>query len=449
MTIDDASLCQLPLAETVFFPLSGNPPGFNHFAAAEWLLRAGQGWSRVVFVLSNGHHPDPHKPPAERDATSRLALLETMIGEVADPRRSLLARHAEGAGERLHIGPETLAVSDTEFNVPRAVRTVETVERILRDRPADAGPVIWFVGSDLVRRMADPAIFDDADLRTLAQRCHFAILERPGEPVAPALAMLQEYRGLLPAHTVLPTAGMPEFLANYLELSSTRIRHAAEAGDPTGGMVTRTAAATMEAEGWYREGRIVLRRVDLEGHEMGCRTRLQLDLEALQIELDATSARVAELLVERREHDLPHGLSVAETSAGGFLTAALAGRAGASRYFRQGRFAYDQVAKQALIPEGRDVGSSVSADMVSALAEGMAAQARTELALAESGMAGPPDPRRRSLKSGMSWIAMTTPEGTTAETLQLNPFLTRKEHQYGFATHALGMLERWLLAHRP
>ena len=449
MTIDDATLCRLPLAETVFFPLSGNPPGFNHLAAAEWLLRAGRGWKRVVFVLSNGHHPDPHKPAAERDAASRLALLESMIAEVGDPRRCLLARHAADAGERLRIGPETLAVSDTEFHVSRAVRTVETVERILRDRPADAGRVLWFVGSDLVRRMADPAIFDDADLQTLAQCCHFAILERPGEPVGPALAMLKEYRGVMPAHTVLPTREMPEFLATYLELSSTRIRHAAEAGDPIGGMVTRTAATTIEKDGWYRAGRVVLRRVDLEGHEMGCRTRLQLDLEALQIELDATSARVAELLVERREHGLPHGLSVAETSAGGFLTATLAGRAGASRYFRQGRFAYDQVAKDALIPEGRRVDSSVSAEMVSALAEGMAAQAHTEFALTESGMAGPPDPRRRSLKSGMSWIAMITPEGTSAESLQLNPFLTRKEHQYGFATHALSMLERWLLAHRP
>ena len=49
----------LPLESTLFFPISGNPVGFNHIAVAEWLLRQNPGWHKVVFIPSNGHHPDP------------------------------------------------------------------------------------------------------------------------------------------------------------------------------------------------------------------------------------------------------------------------------------------------------------------------------------------------------------------------------------------------------
>lgn len=447
MRIDDSALATLPLADTVFFPLSGNPAGFNHFAAAEWLLRAEAGWSTVVFVLSNGHHPDPNKPRAEHSAEARLSLLEQAIEEVADPTRSLLARQAEGAGDTLRIGPRTLAVSTAEFAHARAVRTVETVEIILKGRESADSAVTWFVGSDLVQRMSDPAIFSDKDLPILAQCCRFAMLERPGEPLAPALESVRRARGIELSHVVLPKDGMPDWLAHYLELSSTRIRNAAESGDPLGGMVPQGATETMVDGGWYAHGRVALREIDLDGTEQGTRSQLQLELERLQGELEAASARVAEALVQRRERKQTHSLAVVETSAGGYLTAALAGRAGASRYFRQGRFAYDQVAKDTLVPGEREAGSSVSGEMAAALAEGMCEQARVDFALAESGMAGPPDGRRRSLKSGLSWLALATPEGTHSEFLQLNPFLTRKEHQFSFALHALGMLERWLKDH--
>ena len=296
--------------------------------------------------------------------------------------------------------------------------------------------------------MADPLIFADADVRILAQSCRYALLERPGAPLSAALEEFTRRRGLTLEHEVCDVSAAPEWLGNYLHLSSTLIRHAAVAGDPLAGMLPRPAADEITAHGLYSQGQPVTREIDANGRMVGTHTRLQLDLEALSERLSGAAGRVAELLVAQREAGRPHSLAVAETSAGGFLTCAFAGRSGASRYFRQGRFAYDQVAKEALIGERGDIASSVSAEMVAGMAQGLRDQALTDFALAESGMAGPPDGRRRSVKSGASWIALATPQGTHTETAQFNPFLTRKEHQYEFALHAVGMLERRLLAHR-
>jgi PncC family amidohydrolase len=133
-----------------------------------------------------------------------------------------------------------------------------------------------------------------------------------------------------------------------------------------------------------------------------------------------------------------------ETSTGGLLTAALAGRSGASRYFRQARFAYDAHAKTSLAGGALPGRSAVSPEAVAALAQAMREAARTDFALAESGMAGPPDGERRSLKNGLCWFACAGPGGTRNESLQLNPFLTRREHQLRFSLHALDLLRRTL-----
>ncbi|MBI3994324.1 MAG: CinA family protein [Candidatus Lambdaproteobacteria bacterium] len=448
MRIDDRELSTLELESTLFFPVSANPLGFNHIAAAELMLAAHPRWRRVVFILSNGRHPDPTKSNAELSPAQRLALAEAVVQAVADPQRSHFAKLAQQAETPLHVSPQALCLSTVEFPHSRPVPTVETVGTILAGRAAQAAQVNWFAGSDLIRRMADPLIFADDDVRILTQSCRYAILERPGDPLAAALDEFTRRRGLTLAHDAHDASAAPEWLSNYLHLSSTLIRHAAEAGDPLAGMLPRPAAEAIAGQGLYAQGRPVTRELDEAGRAIGGRTRLQLVLQALDGRLAAAAARVAGLLVERREAGRPHSLAVAETSAGGFLTCAFAGRAGASRYFRQGRFAYDQVAKEALIGAQGDIASSVSGQMVAAMAQGLRAQALTDFALAESGMAGPPDGRRRSVKSGASWIALATPQGTHTEQAQLNPFLTRKEHQYEFALHAVGMLENWLLAHR-
>jgi nicotinamide-nucleotide amidase len=122
---------------------------------------------------------------------------------------------------------------------------------------------------------------------------------------------------------------------------------------------------------------------------------------------------------------------------------ALAGRSGASRTFKQSRFAYDDTAKANLIGNAADGLSALSEEMVAALARAMRRAAGTHFGLAESGMAGPPDGRHRSLRNGECFIACDTPAGTFAMRVAENPFETRREHQLRFALHAL----RWLAEH--
>ena len=82
--------------------------------------------------------------------------------------------------------------------------------------------------------------------------------------------------------------------------------------------------------------------------------------------------------------------------------------------------------------------------MVAELAKALKREAAADYALTESGMAGPPDGLRRSLKNGQCWLALAGPGGVQTEPVALNPFLTRKEHMLQFSRRALQLLRRTL-----
>ena len=432
------------MASTLIFPISGNPIGFNHFAAAEAVLCQNRALERLLFVLSNGRHPDPTKADAEVAPHMRLELCERSISAIADTEACYLARQAELAGERLVLSPERLSVSTLELAFQRAVRTAELIP-LLRGQLDDArGRLPWIAGSDLIRRMADRRIFSDADLAVLAESCHFHILERECNPLMPALKELRATRGVALHYNTYPREALAGWLAPFTCLSSTLIRNAAEAGDPLAGMLPQPATARIEEEGLYREGTLGARLIDGEGNEMGRRSGLDMTLEALRARLDDEAGALAALLARRREGQRPHSLSLVETTTGGLMTAALAARSGASRYFRQSRFAYDAHGKSALVGGRLPGESAVSRAAVEALAEAMRREARTDYAIAESGMAGPPDAGRRSFKYGLCWIAFAAADGKVSECLELNPFLTRREHQLHFAQRALSLARQAL-----
>ncbi|MDH4246819.1 MAG: CinA family protein [Deltaproteobacteria bacterium] len=428
----------LPLIGTLFFPISGNPIGFNHFALAEWLLRENPTLRRVVWILSNGRHPDPTKPPIAFPAEERLALCRTALETVADPAHSLLARRAAQAGETLRLTPETQHLSLLEFGVDRAVRSAELVAHLCGgDSPG--ARLAWVAGTDLLRRMADSRIFSAEDLKLLTQGCHYHIPEREGEPLAPALDQLREKRGLQMESTGYPLAGAPEWLAPFLGLSSTAIRNAVEAGDPLGGMLPAPAAARLGGPGLYRQRTVAVRLMTPGGQEVGTRSALELAREALQGEVDHAARELAFRLKALRESGSAHTLAVAEASCGGLVGAALTGVPGASRFLLQSRFVYHASAKAALLgpEETARAHPAVSEAMAAALADRLRAESGSDFALAETGMAGPPDGERHSLKNGTVCLAWSRPEGTLTRTLTLNPFLTRREHQLHFALAAL------------
>jgi len=447
ITFEPAELPRLPAATTLFLPVTGNPISFNHFALAEWLLRSRSGSERIVLVISNGKHPDPTKPDADVSPADRYMIAQAAIEAIADPARCFLARQAELAGEPLLLNPERILLDPREFRFKTAVRTAQLVQ-MLRDSgvvPGDPKELLhWAVGADLVRRMADPAIFTDADIQFLSQNLHYAILERDGDPARAAVEMLRQRRGVTLAYRVLGLADVPAWLAPFLQLSSTLVRHAVQAGDPLGGMLPLPALEYLTSHGLYRKGRRVAQLITPTGVTLGERSALQLTLEGLQLQLDQEAAAVTALLVGRRAQGKPHGLAIGEGTVGGVLTQSLAGRSGASRFLRQARFFYDRQAKLNLLGEIPADFSAVSEEGVRALAKALRREAAADYALVESGMAGPPDGVRRSLKNGQTWLSVAGPDGEQTELIVLNPFQTRKEHMLHFSRRALSLLRKVL-----
>jgi nicotinamide mononucleotide (NMN) deamidase PncC len=272
----------------------------------------------------------------------------------------------------------------------------------------------------------------------------YAILDREGDPARAAVELLRQRRGVSLTFKVFDLGDVPAWLAPFLQISSTLIRHAAQASDPLGGMMPMPASDLILRSNLYRREPPVAKLVTMSGVTLGERMALQLTVDGLQGQLDQEAAAVAALLVDRRTRSLPHGIAIGEGSVGGVLTQSLAGRAGASRYFRQARFFYDRQAKVNLLGELPKDSSSVTGEMVGALAQALRVESGADYAVAESGMAGPPDGIRKSLKNGQCWLAVASATGVQTELVSLNPFLTRKEHMIQFSRRALQLLRKTL-----
>jgi nicotinamide-nucleotide amidase len=85
-------------------------------------------------------------------------------------------------------------------------------------------------------------------------------------------------------------------------------------------------------------------------------------------------------------------LAVAEACTGGLITACLTGVPGSSAVLERGLVPYSNESKMELLGVPRELlvaHGAVSAEVVRAMAEGLLARAPVELALAETGIAGP------------------------------------------------------------
>lgn len=422
------------------------------------MLRNVPEFHRVVFVLSNGFHPDPTKPPLQTTKEARLDLTRLSIDSIADPDQSFLAYQAATHGELLKCGPQTLEVSTVEFAFHRPVRTAETVSRMGSGRP---GGVSLFVGGDLIVRMADPKIFTDVDLDSLSRQCAYFIMEREESPLKPALARLKRNRGIELNCRIFPLKQVDEWLAPFFGLSSTLIRNASRMGDSIQGMVVLPAARRIERERLYPPEKPVI--LNKRAAKKGGSELIQI-LAGLETEVRQAAQKAAERLSALADQGMPHTLALVETSAGGGIGSAMTALPGASRFLLEGRLAYGLEAKLELLrqiphrdrppsspdPQGAATGdwarvAAVSSRMAHGLAAGMAIATHADYTLAETGMAGPPDGIHRSGKNGLSHLALITPQGRVSTQVQTNPFLTRGEHRLLFTLKALV----WLLDHLP
>jgi PncC family amidohydrolase len=131
------------------------------------------------------------------------------------------------------------------------------------------------------------------------------------------------------------------------------------------------------------------------------------------LEDDALARSIGEALIAREAR-----LAVAETTAGGLISARLLSVAGASAWFDRGVICYSGSAKQATTGVDLELlrtHGAVSREAVSAMAEGLRTVSGAAYAIAESGIAGPVGSRRSPKPVGSVVIAVATPAGTVAE----------------------------------
>ena len=142
------------------------------------------------------------------------------------------------------------------------------------------------------------------------------------------------------------------------------------------------------------------------------------------------AARMAELRI-----------AVAESSAGGLISAALTAVPGASAVFDRGLVAYSDSAKQVMLgvlPETLERVGAVSEEVAREMAEGMLRRADADIALAETGITGPGGSAYKP--EGRCCFALArVGEHTVTGTMDFGP-LGREGVRAAIRDHALWML---------
>ena len=421
--------CPYDLAKTAFFPLTGNPTGFHHLLLAECVLRQFAHVEQVVFILSNGKHPDPTKAAAIASQTLRKEILQKAIWNFGLPSKSYLAKVAPDQQECFKLNEKTGAVSTAEFACHTPVALFDHVVALLKSAKSPREQRVQLVmGGDLVSRMRNPQIFNALHLQGLAQHCRFLMAPRSGFDLDSEAHQLEKARHLALDYQKVNLALLPQGAMRFFQLSSTLIRRATQAHHALTCFLPEPAATVIEKHELYRPAWVA----PLNEWQAACRKQEQL--------LEATAFRLKNLLDERHKQGLPHCFAFVETSTGGRLTAALAGLPGISQHFKESAILYDSAAKNRLLHQNSPR-PAVSQEMAMQLAKAFQNQTEADFVLCESGMAGPPDGTRHSEKQGLCEMVLLAPEGALHQSHQSNPFLTKKEHQLIFATKAL----QWLV----
>ena len=156
-------------------------------------------------------------------------------------------------------------------------------------------------------------------------------------------------------------------------------------------------------------------------------------------DLQALASRVAQKLIERKET-----VAIAESSAGGLISAALLAVPGASAYFLGGAVVYTAAARAALVgiaqAEMKDMRAS-SEPYALLLAARIRASHGASWGLSETGAAGPAG-NRYGDASGHVCFAVSGPK-TVARTLE-TASKDRAANMDAFARAALGLLDEAL-----
>ena len=422
---------------TLFVPITGNPAGYHHLVLAELAIRQRPELSKVVYIISNGHHPDPFKRSVTFPKDIRLQLTQDLLASLHEELGNRLNVLVDQVGEILLLRQVELFVSITEFKWDGQVRLLDNVKNIWTAIGSDceykSQQIQVLVGSDLINRMQDPQIFSDADIKEMSNFAEWLVVPRPGERIAESFG-----KGLSLRQKILDPDLLPIALRSYLNLSSTIIRRAVCCGQQLPAYLPEKAIEHLDEHLGSRLSKKIIEVSEWEAkiHE--------LERDLLEI-----SRKVSRQLFDRKNFPKIYLL---ETSAGGRTAGALIGLPGSSKFVLGSQVVYDHTIKERLI--GRFLGdheSSLSEELTKEMALAAMKNTEADIVLAENGMAGPPDGNLRSNKNGVCHLVLIqrqemaeSPYQQFHEVIQENPFFTKQEHQIRFAISALTMLCRQL-----
>lgn len=160
------------------------------------------------------------------------------------------------------------------------------------------------------------------------------------------------------------------------------------------------------------------------------------------LEHDELAHAIGELLVARGSM-----LAVAETSAGGLISARLLSVPGASRWFERGVVAYTEAAKTEIAPASLSIlreHGAVSTAFIEEITRALRERTGVGYVLAESGVAGPQGHRRSGKPAGTVVIGIASEAGVHVEQHLLPG--TRAEVMTRIAQQALESLRDLLAA---
>ena len=415
------------LEHTAFLLLTGNPTGFHHLLLTECALRQFPQIQRVVFILSNGNHPDPTKKQSIPDKQIRLEILKQTLKAFGNPEESYPAKLLQSVGETFWLNEEKTEISTFEFEQNLSFRISDHEGYIRQNATLNTRslPIKVIIGADLLNRMTNPHIFSDTDLRELQGSCEFLIAPREHYEIEQELASLAQHRQCAIKHSKLDTQVLPEVIRHFMQLSATHLRKLIQANQRLTEVCPLKVVELLRQHHLYEH----IDRELLNEWERQC-----LEFER---RLFKSAQRLKTLLDQREEQQRPHTLALLETSAGGHISAAFTQIAGASRHFREGTILYDANAQKKKLGKGGREKSVITAEAITALTQSVAKSIGTDFVLGESGMAGPLDSQRHSQKNGQCYLALVAQEQVLTYFVQENPFLSKREHQLLFAIHAM------------
>ena len=417
----------------IFFPLTANPTGYNHLLLAENVLWQFPETQLLVFILSNGRHPDPFKDIQIPHASFRYEILRSALLEWPDSKKSLPARYADESEILLKLGRNNCTISRWELSFDRPLRIADHVQYFSK-----GNKISLIVGADLIQRMLDPRIFTDKDLAQIESGCLMIVAPRENINLNQTLKLIKQKRGVKLTILQINQSVLPKKMQKFYQISSTHIRKATQAGHSLETFLPVNTALYISQNCLYnrRKYKNDTNSSHLNEHQHSC--------FVLKEKLEKVAIGLQKYLAQRAKHGLPHRFSVLETSTGGQIAQTFTSLIGASGHFLDGRIIYDQEAQKQFLDVKEFEDSSVSQTRAQNLASAMQRQSGADWALAETGMAGPPTRDRRSTKNGQCYLGLVKSTEVRYKFLELSPFLTRKEHQLMFAIEALVWVEKEL-----